>query len=558
MVGRLAKIKYVVQFSVLAAVGLAAFVMFGPAPAAHADPACLEGHAYIVFARGSGAPFNSNEANDVRDKVSTALNQRGYYNVGWAELGNLDGDYQVESGEYYAVDISNGWNALPFVYGPSVQTGTDELVTHLNERAARSPVCRKEAVILAGYSQGADVIGWALQRTSGLALTAQARDMISYVALYGDPKLDAGSWQDRQAGFTPWWIRGNNSGIGIDHSRSGAEQYYTREGVLGQRTPYAPADFYGRLGSWCDTGDGVCGAYNLFNLGSHTTAYAGLGGWIYNSVNETANVTATRLIELYPDTMSNNRIGALTNGTYVAKEGGLGAAWVTEMGGVSMAALSGNRIGILSGGTLYVKAGALDAPWVTEMTGVSSFALSSNRIAAVAGGTLYVKEGSLTAAWRNVATGVSSVTMSGNRIGILTTSGTYRVQEGELNAPITDIWVGNVSFGTISGNRIAVVVGGTAYVKEGALGAPWVAEISSATSVSLSGNRIGAAAYGNFYVKEGDLYAPWVAEYNGVSSGLVSGNRIAVLTGGVYLVKEGTLYAPWVTELSPVSQATLN
>jgi hypothetical protein len=293
---------------------------FVPPGKAGADPECDAGNVYTLFARGSGAPFNSAEAEKFRNATSTLLNQNGIYGVGWAELGNLDGDYQVENGEYWAQSVPD-WSNVTGSYSASVKTGADELVNHLNERALRSEECRKQPIILGGYSQGADVVGWALERAPGNvdypALVPQARELIAYVALYGDPKFDAGTLSGRLSNQQPWWVRGDNPGV--EFTPSGTR---LREGVLGDRNPYAPPDFYGRFGSWCDDGDGICGAYQVFNMGTHTNSYSGLGQWIYQSAEEITSAALDKLGDMAIDAPS----------MYTASNGDIWIAGVAQDG----------------------------------------------------------------------------------------------------------------------------------------------------------------------------------------------------------------------------------
>ncbi len=46
--------------------------------------------------------------------------------------------------------------------------------------------------------------------------------------------------------------------------------------------------------------------------------------------------------------------------------------------------------------------------------------------------------------------------------------------------------MGNVTAAMLSGNRIGVIQGGTLYVKEGGLGAQWIAEMGNATDGVLT------------------------------------------------------------------------
>ena len=119
-------------------------------------------------------------------------------------------------------------------------------------------------------------------------------------------------------------------------------------------------------------------------------------------------------------------IGTLTNGgTVLAKEGGLGAAWVTEYSGVSQIAVAsdgtnGPLIAVLTnGGTVLAKEGGLGAAWVTEYSGVSQIAVASDGtngplIAVLTnGGTVLAKEGGLGSAWVTEYSGVSQIADAG-------------------------------------------------------------------------------------------------------------------------------------------------
>lgn len=100
----------------------------------------------------------------------------------WAELGNLDGNNSIDPNwEYPAVGGIQWWDHPG--YHPSVAMGREELVQHLNDRVTR-PGCDREAIVLGGYSQGADVIGDALQDPD---LHNNVLDNVVYAALYADP-----------------------------------------------------------------------------------------------------------------------------------------------------------------------------------------------------------------------------------------------------------------------------------------------------------------------------------------------------------------------------------
>lgn len=241
---------------------------------AYAAPPCQSGGVYLLFARGSGAAFDSAEAVKFRQEVQGRLG--GVPNA-WAELGNLDGDNDpqnnLDSGEYPAVTGAQ-WVAFPGYYS-SVDTGVNELIAHLNSRVTQ-PGCNSESIVLGGYSQGADVMNKAINDSR---LSAAAKERIAYVALYADPSFYNGGLSHC---FTPPlgtsqikvpWEKGDTSCVAL-------------HGPLDQRYPYVPSGFEHKVGSWCDKGDGVC-AHDLLKIpGTHTTAYT--SKWILQSASEVA------------------------------------------------------------------------------------------------------------------------------------------------------------------------------------------------------------------------------------------------------------------------------
>lgn len=260
---------------------------------ASADPACNNGGVYILFARGSqeSPAFYAGESKMFVDEVRMRVGVAGIRSD-YADLGNLDNDFAttriIEPDEYPAVW---GWNWLAFKlndgtwrspgYGRSVEIGTNELVKHLNDRSAR---CPNEAIVLGGYSQGADVVGWAVERQGYGGLNAHTRSRIAFVALYGDTKFHGRLGAPVGCVDLPW-VRGNvpcSGGGGI-------------HGILGARDPYVRTDLIGRMASWCDANDGVCMG-KLYAPGSHTNAYTDY--WIKASADEVANAAIAKAREL--------------------------------------------------------------------------------------------------------------------------------------------------------------------------------------------------------------------------------------------------------------------
>jgi len=291
------------------------------APVASADPSCVNNGVYVLFVRGSGESFNDLRANQfywsLIGNAQYPGSLFGKVNTAWAELGNLDGDNdsqdRLDSGEYPAVHVDD-WHVLPWFYGPSVETGMHELVTHLNDRAAR---CPNEKTVIGAYSQGADVAGWALRRSD---LSQTARNHIAYVALYGDPKFDAGSMFDRMRGIVPWWVRGDNHGF-----RSTQNSFAQQQGIAGPRSPYISSEFSGRFGSWCDDQDGVCTGSLVDALGgTHGSAYQ--DRWIRASSTEIADAVTEQQVGYFHGVPPNGAVVENYDGgghKYVALGGSL-------------------------------------------------------------------------------------------------------------------------------------------------------------------------------------------------------------------------------------------
>lgn len=264
--------------------GSLGLTVFGPATSAKADPDCMDGGVYVVFARGSGEAFDGSHAtafrNTVKSAVYSAVGVPRIMPMGWVELGNLDAAYQAQDqlapGKYPAVGYADWGAPLMDGYYNSVWTGVSELVTHLNDRAHR---CPKESIVVGGYSQGAEVVGDAMN-----SISDYTRSHIGYVAMYGDPRSTACNMVVR----VPWARGSANCAVGS----------------LDTRIPYVPSSLVDRTGSWCDSRDGICTsnlAYMPFpgnSLSTHGSAYQNL--WIANSAKEIANKALGKYNQLNP------------------------------------------------------------------------------------------------------------------------------------------------------------------------------------------------------------------------------------------------------------------
>jgi Mg-chelatase subunit ChlD len=215
-------------------------------PMAGASPAlatfdCKDVH--VVWARGAmlgagGLDFNGFYANALKDRILAPITQSAF------ELGSTGyGGYKYQPVQDWTQLLGAGFGGSA-EYDSSIASGRDELVHYLTDRAAG---CPNERYVLGGFSEGSQVTGEAL-----FELPQTVRDRIAFVALFGDPKLDAGNWPPPVDPFTfacngdkqPW--------------HRGTAPCYIAGGAFGPRVPYLPSDIEQRVGSWCRQGDGAC------------------------------------------------------------------------------------------------------------------------------------------------------------------------------------------------------------------------------------------------------------------------------------------------------------
>jgi hypothetical protein len=246
-------------------------VVLTPAAPAMAEPGC--NGILSVFVRGSQdqVNFNSGESAAFYNQLNSRVSGLGFQQV---DLGNLDGNFTLQSGEYPAVGWAD-WGIMSGMdgYQASVATGASELTSFLIARANR---CPSEAIIIGGYSQGAEVVGYALRW-----INDYTRSHIGYVALYGDPR-------DNSCSNSPW--RRGSAACAL--------------GILGARgNPYYfPPSLLGRVGSWCDSHDGVCSGNSIFLplpgnfLSTHAGSYQ--NHWIADSGAEVASRAVSKWNQL--------------------------------------------------------------------------------------------------------------------------------------------------------------------------------------------------------------------------------------------------------------------
>jgi Mg-chelatase subunit ChlD len=160
----------------------------------------------------------------------------------------------VGNGFEFILEVAGGSE----VYEDSRDEGIAEFLTYM---ASRTAACPGETYILAGFSQGADLLGRAM-----FDLPSASRDRIAFLSLFGDPRFQSGNrqvvglldgpfdwcYQPRQP-----WVRGT------------AECFSKGWYASGQ---YLPDDILlTRTGSWCRDGDVACsGNLNDVTEDEHT------------------------------------------------------------------------------------------------------------------------------------------------------------------------------------------------------------------------------------------------------------------------------------------------
>lgn len=206
---------------------------------------CDEVKVYLI--QGSGqSNLRSDEMNALYDELSDRTNGVNFERLSYpyeypavlinpfAENGNLDtAVIGIES-----IVAEGGWG----VYSDSVQQGVLSLQERVNNFISQ---CNDSDIVLAGYSQGADVIGRLVEM-----LNEEVRKRILYVALLGDPHANMSPNSGLNPFDVPW--------------RRGTSPLWS-DGILGPRQPYTSDSLKYKTGSWCDYWDGICKG-NIFSL----------------------------------------------------------------------------------------------------------------------------------------------------------------------------------------------------------------------------------------------------------------------------------------------------
>lgn len=207
----------------------------------------------IIFARGSGQLLGDQEYQHFKTELDSALAPRNdiaydFYELGTSSQNNHQ--YPATGLDFFntiSAAISAGTAAQ---YGNSVNEGVAELTSYIS---AISSSCPNTKFVLAGYSQGAQVI------TASTPKINPSR--IIYAATFGDPKLYLPEGQ----GIDPPACHNQS----LSDYRAYAPNCKTHRGSLGPKIPYQETGWTGKLGLYCNDQDLICGAgLNLSSSGS--------------------------------------------------------------------------------------------------------------------------------------------------------------------------------------------------------------------------------------------------------------------------------------------------
>ncbi|MDL2235505.1 cutinase family protein [Christensenellaceae bacterium OttesenSCG-928-L17] len=206
-----------------------------------ADAGCAD--VEYVWLRGSGQEYGvGHERAAYAEQVAEKM-----------EAERVAATYKFYEVDYPAINIDIEAGAEAFItagagaeYGDSIKAGITNLVKHIQQEMV---ICPHEKFILAGYSQGAQVVG------EGLVELGDSLSRISYVALLGDPKTYLPEGQHV-------WPASPEAcdGAKLSKYREWAPDCKTFQGALLARRPYVPIGWDGKVGLYCNDNDFICGS----------------------------------------------------------------------------------------------------------------------------------------------------------------------------------------------------------------------------------------------------------------------------------------------------------
>ncbi len=140
--------------------------------------------------------------------------------------------------EYQAVNVAEWWKAWDYFF--SVWEGDEHLESRIKADAASCPSMK---ILVAGFSQGAHVVGDTIENLAGSGDSSLAH--VYGVALYGDPRFNPSDTATARGNYNP-------------------EHW----GILTERGAYS-TKIDNRLGDWCRLKDAICQGFNAGSTEYH-------------------------------------------------------------------------------------------------------------------------------------------------------------------------------------------------------------------------------------------------------------------------------------------------
>lgn len=190
-----------------------------------------------IFARGSGQSYGADEfaaLTTTLQNTNIAIEELNYPAITIAPQDLFGGGLGNLLGAWVSAGLAND-------YGRSVSTGKQNLAAKIAETAKTCPNTR---FVLAGYSQGAQVIADALPNIPS--------DQILAVGLFGEPKL----YLPEGKGLIPPACQNHS----FSSYRAIVPECRTAAGALKARISYHPKAYENKVYLYCNSADFVCGS----------------------------------------------------------------------------------------------------------------------------------------------------------------------------------------------------------------------------------------------------------------------------------------------------------
>lgn len=229
----------------------------------------------FVFARGSGAKLNSDrDFKPFKAAVDEVFGGSKYtysfYEVGtteWSGVKYPAPGIGISTFQRFTTSLGALFSGGEYGdYGDSVEDGSDETMSYLLSLVTS---CPNTKIVLAGYSQGAQVISRTLQKIKPSWI---------YAALtFGDPKLYLPEGNMNVLTHSTAACRGEK----LSSYRAFVPDCYAYQGILSGYRPYEQDGYKGKLKAYCQFHDVICSArIDLDKLISGHATYAEQGTYL--------------------------------------------------------------------------------------------------------------------------------------------------------------------------------------------------------------------------------------------------------------------------------------